>query len=74
MSTQALYDSTRAYAEAGSDLRAASEALRGLVEAKQAGIGDQTAVDEASRLLARTAEQYKTAERRLLDLLLRESK
>ncbi|MEI7659077.1 MAG: MlaD family protein [Phycisphaerae bacterium] len=74
ISTQALYDSTRAYAEAGSDLRAASESLRALVEARQAGIGDQTAIDEASRLLARTAEQYKTAERRLLELLVKDSK
>jgi ABC-type transporter Mla subunit MlaD len=74
MSTQALYDSTRAYAEAGSDLRAASESLRALVEAKQAGIGDQAAIDEASRLLARTAEHYKTAERKLLDLLVKDSK
>jgi hypothetical protein len=74
MSTQALYDSTRAYAEAGSDLRAASESLRALVEARQAGIGDQAPIDEASRLLARTAEHYKTAERALLDLLVKESK
>ncbi len=74
MSTQVLYDSTRAYAEAGSDLRAASESLRALVEARQAGIGDQAAIDEASRLLARTAEHYKTAERALLDLLVKESK
>ena len=74
MSTQALYDSTRAYAEAGSDLRAASESLRALVEARQAGIGEQSAIDEASRLLARTAEHYKTAERKLLDLLVKDSK
>lgn len=74
MSTQALYDSTRAYAEAGSDLRAASESLRALIEAKQAGVGDQAAIDDASRLLARAAEQYKAAERRLLDMLVKDSK
>lgn len=74
LSTQAMYDATRAYAEASSDLRAASESLRTLLAAQDAKTTTPGAVDEASKVLSQAAEKYKAAERRLMDVLMREEK
>lgn len=73
LSTQTLYDATRAFAEAAGDVRAASEALANL-----AG-GDPTAADGAtikdvSKSLADAAARYHAAEQKLMDALIREEK
>jgi ABC-type transporter Mla subunit MlaD len=72
LSTQSLYDATRAYAEASSDLRAASDSLRALLEAGNVRLTDPAAVEEASKLLAQASERYKKSEQRLLDVLIKE--
>ena len=61
MSSQVLYDATRAYAEAASDLRAASEAL-------QATDGQQPA--EMVEQLRGAVEKYRAAEQALMDKLI----
>ncbi|HYE60897.1 MAG TPA: MlaD family protein [Phycisphaerales bacterium] len=66
LSTQVLYDATRAYAEAASDLRAASEALK----AVQTGDG----AAEASETLTRAVEKYRAAEKALMERLIAEEK
>lgn len=66
LSTQVLYDATRAYAEAASDLRAASEAL----QAVQSGDG----AAEASETLTRAVEKYRAAEKALMERLIAEEK
>lgn len=72
LSTQSLYDATRAYAEASSDLRAASDSLRTLLEAGNARLTDPAAVEEATKLLAQASDRYKKSEQRLLDVLIKE--
>ena len=72
LSTQALYDATRAYAEASSDLRAASDSLRTLMGSDNVRLTDPAAVEEASKLLAQASEKYKKSEQRLLEVLMRE--
>jgi ABC-type transporter Mla subunit MlaD len=72
LTTQSLYDATRAYAEASSDLRAASDSLRALLEAGNVRLTDPAAVEEASKLLAQASERYKKSEQRLLDVLIKE--
>jgi ABC-type transporter Mla subunit MlaD len=65
LSSQVLYDATRAYAEAASDLRAASEAL-------QATSGQQSA--EMVEQLTRAVAKYKAAEQALMDKLIENDK
>jgi ABC-type transporter Mla subunit MlaD len=74
LSTQSMYDATRAYAEASSDLRAASDSLRSLITADTAHLADPAAIAEAGKLLAQSSEKYKIAEQRLLEILIREEK
>jgi hypothetical protein len=66
LSTQVLYDATRAYAEAASDLRAASEALQ--------AVQNQDAAAEMSEQLSRSVEKYRAAEKALMDRLIAEEK
>jgi ABC-type transporter Mla subunit MlaD len=65
LSTQVLYDSTRAYAEAASDLRAASEALQAV--SVNTGASDVSAMTQR---LAEAMEKYRGAERALMDKLI----
>lgn len=62
---QVLYDATRAYASASSDLRAASEAL----EAAAAGGTQREGIDELSRSLADALHRYREAETALFEKL-----
>jgi ABC-type transporter Mla subunit MlaD len=66
MSSQMLYDATRAYAEAASDLRAASEAL--------AAVGDKGPSVEMAEQLTRAVDKYKRAEAALMDRLITEER
>ena len=66
LSTQALYDATRAYAAAASDLRAASEALQ--------AVQDDQGAAEASEHLSGALEKYRAAERALVERLIAEEK
>lgn len=65
MSSQVLYDATRAYAEAASDLRAASEAL-------EASGGKPS--EEVMQELSRAVDKYKAAEAALMDKLIENDK
>ena len=76
LSTQSLYDATRAYAEASSDVRSASESLQSLLAAA-ANSGSVTAqdgssIEDISEELRRSIEGFRAAERRLLEVLVRE--
>jgi hypothetical protein len=62
LSAQVLYDATRAFAEAASNLRAASESLQA------ARPGSDTA--HLSDELRTAVERYRTAEQALLDKLI----
>ncbi len=74
LSAQLLYDSTRAYAQAASDLKAASESLEALMatagDVPGAGVGRES-LDEVSRTLTEAQARYKEAEAALLDRLIR---
>ena len=65
LSSQVLYDATRAYAEAASDLRAASEALEA-----SSGQPSQEVVDA----LTQAVTKYKAAEQALMDKLIENDK
>lgn len=70
--SQILYDAARTYAEAASNLRAASESLESTLAA---GTGpDREAIEEISRHLADSVDQYRLAERALLDRLIEKQK
>ncbi len=62
LSTQVLYDATRAYAEASSDLRGAAEAL--------AAADTPEAAAELSAYLREKMDTYKAAEKALMDRLI----
>ncbi len=62
---QVLYDATRAYASASSDLRAASEAL----EAATQGGSQRQSLDELSKALADSLQRYREAETALFEKL-----
>lgn len=66
LTTQVLYDATRAYAEAASDLRAASEALQ--------AVQDDESAAEASRHLSEALAKYRAAEKSLVDRLIVEQR
>lgn len=74
--TSVLYDSARAYATAVSDLRATSESLAAALEAAEspavAGAVDRAGLEDLAAHLRGAFEKYKTAERDLLDRLIRE--
>jgi len=72
VSTQALYDATRAYAEAASDVRAASETLQALTAGNTASTADAATIDQASRAITEAMVKYQQAEQRLMDVLIRE--
>ncbi len=72
LSTQSLYDATRAYAEAASDVRAASEALAALTAAGAPALPDGTTIDLAGRTMTEAMAKYQEAEQRLMDVLIRE--
>ncbi len=67
LSTQSLYDATRAYSQASSDLRAASDSLTSLIELGK----DTPETREATAILTRSGLKYKEAEQALLDELIR---
>jgi len=66
LTTQVLYDATRAYAEAASDLRAAAESLQ--------AVQNQDAAADMSDHLTRAVEKYRAAEKALMDRLIAEEK
>lgn len=65
---QILYDAVRSYAEASSDLRAASESLRATTAARAASTPAE--VERASAALAAALQRYTQAERAFLERLL----
>jgi len=74
LESQVLYDATRAYAEAASDLRAASEALEAAAAPGAPGVPapDAAALEEVSRRLAESMSAYRKAEGYLMDRLIAE--
>ncbi len=79
LSAQVLYDSTRNYAQAASDVRAASEALTELSLTQRTGqtINDvdlATKLAELSKGLQESMAVFQKAERELLEKLVREAK
>lgn len=75
LSTQALYDSTRAFAEASTELRGASDSLSAIlkVRAGSAAMAPESKVlQDAADLLRGAMERYKDSEQRLLNALIRE--
>jgi len=76
LSTQVLYDATRAYAEASSDLRSASEAMQALFSGTgaKASPPDAAIVQQVTLTLREALEKYQDADRRLLEILIREDK
>jgi hypothetical protein len=79
LSTQVLYDATRSYASAASDVRAASEALSqvSLTQRTGATMSDadlaKTLADLSERLRT-SMEGFSAAERKLLETLVNEGK
>jgi len=71
LETQVLYDATRAYAEAASDLRAASEALQ---SAAATGPARDALLSQLTESLTGKAATYRQAERHLLDKLIEKEK
>lgn len=67
--SQVLYDATRAYAVAASDLRAASEALDAAL-ATPASSTPNRDIDSLAKSLKDSIAAYKAAEQKLLDLLI----
>lgn len=65
---QVLYDAVRSYAEASSDLRAASESLRATTAARAASTPAE--VERASAAVAAALQRYTQAERAFLERLL----
>jgi len=76
LSTQSMYDATRAYAAASSDLRGASESLTALLQLQQTRTfaGDAKTVEEAAILVRQSMEKFKGTEQKLMDVLIREEK
>jgi len=70
LEVQVLYDATRSYAEATSDLRAASEALQAATAISAAGGKSTPDITLISQRLAEALEKYRQAERYLLDRLI----
>jgi ABC-type transporter Mla subunit MlaD len=70
LESELFYDAARTYAEAVSDLRAASEALEAIAQAP-AGTIDQEEAQRLNGILQQAFEQYKGAEQRLLDEMIR---
>lgn len=71
LESQVLYDATRSYAEAASDLRAASESLETVAAGKpSASAGD---LDSLTQRVREALSSYRQAERYLLDKLVDES-
>ncbi|MHC4977150.1 MAG: MlaD family protein [Planctomycetota bacterium] len=64
-----LYDATRAYASAVSDLRAASEALSTIDESGKAATADGQPVAELIQQLAEKFDKYNEAEQKFVQLL-----
>lgn len=62
MSSQVLYDATRSYAEAASDLRGAAEALK--------AVGNQEDAAAMSEQLTAAVKKYRAAEKALMDKLI----
>jgi len=79
LSTQVLYDATRSYALAASDVRAASEAISQVSLSQRSGatLGDaeltKTLTDLSQRLQA-SMQGFQDAERKLLETLVNEAK
>ena len=74
LSTQSLYDATRAFAEAASDVRAASETIESLAAGATTRTDDGRRIDEAGLALTEAMQRYRDAEQALLDILIREQK
>lgn len=77
--TSVLYDSARSYAQAVSDLRAASESLEATLGSLSAGTGsssvaqitDRESIERLNGQLKQAFEKYRDAERALLDRLIK---
>ncbi len=75
LETQLLYDSSRAYASAVSDLRAASESLEAMLDrADTGGAVDPSQLQGLNSDLQQAFERYRDAERALLDRMIEDSK
>lgn len=71
--SQVLYDATRAFATASSDLRGASEALEAALAAAQDGTPAQREqIDTLSKSLSDSFGNYRKAEQDLLDVLVKQ--
>lgn len=71
LESQVLYDATRSYAEAASDLRAASESLETVAAGKPAA--SVTDLESLTQRVREALSSYRQAERYLLDKLVEES-
>lgn len=81
---QVLYDATRTFAQASSDLRAAAESVESLVAGETPAQGNGTAhapmsidretLEELQKNLADSVEKYRLAEQALLDKLIEQRK
>ncbi|MDX2130686.1 MAG: hypothetical protein SFY69_01380 [Planctomycetota bacterium] len=69
LESQVIYDATRSYAEAASDLRAAGEALEAAAAAQRAGAATAADFEALSASLAESIARYRQAEQYLLDKL-----
>jgi len=69
LSSQVLYDATRSYAEAASDLRAASEAMQAAAALHAAGAGGVPDLGMLSTRLGEAIAAYRQAETYLMDKL-----
>lgn len=73
--SQILYDATRAYATAASNLRSASESLEAiLAKGDAATAAEKSSIAELSAALKGTFTKYRDAEQGLLDKLIEKSK
>jgi hypothetical protein len=81
---QVLYDATRTFAQASSDLRAAAESVESLVAGDRPAPGgagtpsamtiDRETLEELQKNLADSVEKYRLAEQALLDKLIEQRK
>jgi ABC-type transporter Mla subunit MlaD len=72
LKVQTLYDGTRAYAQAASDVRSAAETLREITAEKNPNAAENKALEDATRALAESLAKYRLAEQTLMDALLKE--
>lgn len=74
LSAQVLYDATRSYAEAASDLRSASESLEAASALHAAGRENPPDLAPLTQSMAEALTKYRQAERYLMDKLVEEDR